>query len=209
MAMPLPGLRGRIQAVRPAVARWRPLAWTAGLPPDPTYELRVRLGYPRKVLPQVSFRQNTGSPSVESRELVKICSSSTGSTISVPDEEVGPAGASNSCPNATGRSPSPKDTRPAGTVTSSGEVSSTIGGGGVGASVTVPLPVFTCTATGVLATGTATIRSAIERSSSVLTIVISGSGGTNGFFRIPSAPTLCASRSSSGSNAPTSNITGT
>src|SRR5215475_11534700 len=40
------------------------------------------------------------------------------------------------------------------------------------------------------------------------TIEISGSGGTNGFFSTPSAPTRCASCSSRGSNAPTSKITG-
>ena len=47
-----------------------------------------------------------------------------------------------------------------------------------------------------------------ERCSADFTIEISGSGGINGFFKTPSAPTLCASCSSKGSNAPTSRITG-
>src|SRR5215471_18399171 len=46
------------------------------------------------------------------------------------------------------------------------------------------------------------------RVSADFTIEISGSGGTNGFFNTPSAPTRCASCSSRGSNAPTSKITG-
>src|SRR5262249_48988587 len=41
-----------------------------------------------------------------------------------------------------------------------------------------------------------------------LTMEIKGSGGTNGFFKTPSAPTGWASSSSKGSNAPTSRITG-
>src|SRR5207245_374386 len=46
------------------------------------------------------------------------------------------------------------------------------------------------------------------RVSADFTMEISGSGGTNGFFKTPSAPTRCASCSSRGSNAPTSKITG-
>src|SRR5690349_21188518 len=46
------------------------------------------------------------------------------------------------------------------------------------------------------------------RVSADFTIEINGSGGTNGFFKTPSAPTRCASCSSKGSNAPTSKITG-
>src|SRR5690242_12725299 len=46
------------------------------------------------------------------------------------------------------------------------------------------------------------------RVSADFTIDMSGSGGTNGFFKTPSAPTRCASCSSNGSNAPTSKITG-
>ena len=46
------------------------------------------------------------------------------------------------------------------------------------------------------------------RCSADFTITIKGSGGTNGFFNTPSAPTRCASCSSSGSNAPTNKITG-
>src|SRR5205823_1488999 len=47
-----------------------------------------------------------------------------------------------------------------------------------------------------------------ERCSADFTIEINGSGGINGFFRTPSAPTLWASCSSRGSKAPTNRITG-
>src|SRR5215470_4396619 len=46
------------------------------------------------------------------------------------------------------------------------------------------------------------------RVSADFTMEISGSGGTKGFFKTPSAPTRCASCSSKGSKAPTSKITG-
>src|SRR5215468_966835 len=46
------------------------------------------------------------------------------------------------------------------------------------------------------------------RVSADFTMEISGSGGTKGFFKTPSAPTRCASCSSNGSKAPTSRITG-
>src|SRR6202521_2786137 len=54
----------------------------------------------------------------------------------------------------------------------------------------------------------AAVRETPARSSADFTIEIRGSGGTNGFFSTPSAPTRCASCSSSGSNAPTNKITG-
>src|SRR5437016_5199337 len=63
-------------------------------------------------------------------------------------------------------------------------------------------------ASGAEALGGALVCPAPEACSAAFTMEINGSGGINGFFNTPSAPTLCASCSSRGSNAPTSRITG-
>ena len=105
------------------------------------------------------------------------------------------------CPAPAAPSSSSRDRRPVPKVyasssgAGSGNCGNDAGGGGGG---------FGISRTGTSALGSGFGAFAITD----VTMAINGSGGTNGFLRMPSAPTRRASASSSGSNAPTKRITG-
>ena len=199
----------RLRAVRssiPALSR-QPRAGRAGSPTASSCTASLR----HKDLAAAGFSSSFGSRARQS-----FCSTISGCAVATTagSSSASVPGVSSKLPKASGCDPGSILSAEACTgISSTNDSVSASGNGGFGKAITAGA--LAGASTGTLAGASTGAAAGVNpacampaRTSAAFTMEISGSGGTNGFFNTPSAPTRCASCSSSGSKAPTRRITG-